>query len=197
MNHGDHVRKYGRHAVMIMTIFRHNHVIIIARSWHGSHLFLTRVRLLRFESRNLSWWRPFSAMGQMQSSPAQDLSPGITPTSYNWITSHAHKTGLKIYEIQRLWDQFRQLGASNVNGRLNSTELAGLVSLFHFVEKPGFLARFLLPWYRLSECSILYGSNLRLLPIPKPNSKPKIFWNLKSATNVCSSKLFLTNAERW
>ena len=65
-------------------------------------------------------------MGVAQSSASvQDLSPGITPTSQNWITSHAKKAGLSIPEVQRLWDQFRHLGASSVTGRLNPAISAG------------------------------------------------------------------------
>ena len=59
-------------------------------------------------------------MGTANSSvPVHDLSPGTTPTSQNWITAHARKSGLPIVEVQRLWDQFQQLGASRVTGRLN------------------------------------------------------------------------------
>ncbi len=65
-------------------------------------------------------------MGTLYSSiPLQDLAPGITPESPNWITAHSFKSGLSIVQVQRLWDQFRQLGASNVTGRLNTQLTAG------------------------------------------------------------------------
>ena len=47
MNHDDHAKKHHcrRYAGMIMTMFRHDHGMIMARSWHGSHVFPTQVTI--------------------------------------------------------------------------------------------------------------------------------------------------------
>ena len=42
-----------RHHGMVMTMFRHDHTMIMARSWHGSHVFPTRDGMTLFYYENL------------------------------------------------------------------------------------------------------------------------------------------------
>ena len=43
MNHDNHAKKRGRHHGTIISMFRQDHGMIMARSWYGRRIFLARV----------------------------------------------------------------------------------------------------------------------------------------------------------